>query len=571
MSPLSKQNSEPPPSDIVTHSSDRHAIEIARQETHTEMSNQWQARHPGVTLRECACVKRFPVEKGGPNALSLDPKLEYALVDHIGDFYTSRLPMKVRAASGVYFTPSTLSQWIVDAAAEKSSQFQRKKVLDPACGAGVFLVGVVYKIMMSFDGEEQDLLSHIESHVMGVDLDPFCCWLSQVMIDDVLLTHIASMSSLPRQVVFCEDALDLCEKDKFDVVVGNPPYAKATLSQAHKERFARSVFGHANLYALFLDKALRLTRPNACICLIVPASFLSGLYFKNLRHVIRTGTAVDAVMLLTSRKGVFANVLQETVVVRLLTQKKQREVETKTLSLINGEVVTSPVGMVTLPSALYSPWLLPKTPSDVLLLRQKDVHHLRDYGVKVSTGPLVWNRHKDALHSSYKPGRHPLVWAESITDNGEFSLRYEKRKGRSWITVPALQRAHLILREPAILLKRTSSKEQQKRLSLAILTQDVIDEYGGVVLENHVNYITCPTLDGVQLVGVNTLARLLRSDVVEKLVGCISGSVSVSAYELMHLPLPSVEALLRLSDIQGDQEFERALLRYYKQGRDSVC
>ena len=56
---------------------------------------------------------------------------------------------------------------------------------------------------------------------------------------------------------------------------------------------------------------------------------------------------------------------------------------------------------------------------------------LVDWGCEVATGPLVWNRHKPQLHDTLKPGRVPVMWAESVTPDGHFVLKATKRNHRT--------------------------------------------------------------------------------------------------------------------------------------------
>ena len=56
----------------------------------------------------------------------------------------------------------------------------------------------------------------------------------------------------PNFVEVCY-TLDVTPSPKFDLVVGNPPYGRVRLSAEQRERFARSLYGHANLYGLFTD------------------------------------------------------------------------------------------------------------------------------------------------------------------------------------------------------------------------------------------------------------------------------------------------------------------------------
>ena len=78
------------------------------------------------------------------------------------------------------------------------------------------------------------------------------------------------------------------ERRGYDLVVGNPPYGKVTLTESMRKYFARSVYGHANLYALFTDLALRITDTGGIVAFVTPTSFLSGQYFKALRNTLAT-------------------------------------------------------------------------------------------------------------------------------------------------------------------------------------------------------------------------------------------------------------------------------------------
>ncbi|WP_179123637.1 Eco57I restriction-modification methylase domain-containing protein, partial [Salmonella enterica] len=100
---------------------------------------------------------------------------------------------------------------------------------------------------------------------------------------------------------------------------GNPPYGKVSLDTEVREKFSRSLFGHANLYGLFTDLALRLAKPEGVIAYLTPTSFLGGQYFKALRELLIDESAPRAFDFISNREGVFDDVLQETL---LATFKK---------------------------------------------------------------------------------------------------------------------------------------------------------------------------------------------------------------------------------------------------------
>jgi hypothetical protein len=55
------------------------------------------------------------------------------------------------------------------------------------------------------------------------------------------------------------------------------------------------------------------------------------------------------------------------------------------------------VGRFTPPKEVSAPWIIPRRPEQVALVQaaQRQSTRLVDLGYRVSTGPLVWNRHKE--------------------------------------------------------------------------------------------------------------------------------------------------------------------------------
>jgi adenine-specific DNA-methyltransferase len=170
-------------------------------------------------------------------------------------------------------------------------------------------------------------------------------------------------------------------------------------------------------------------------------------------------------------------------------------------------------------------------------------HRLKDFGYKVSTGPLVWNRHKAQLAVKQSKKTFPLIWAESVTANGSFQFRAEKRNHVPYFkTEPGDD--WLITRKPCVLLQRTTAKEQPSRLIAAELPAQFLEQHGAVVIENHLNMIR--PINGTPVVSAAILTKLLNNSIVDRAFRCISGSVAVSAYELENLPLPAPEDLMQL-------------------------
>jgi adenine-specific DNA-methyltransferase len=167
---------------------------------------------------------------------------------------------------------------------------------------------------------------------------------------------------------------------------------------------------------------------------------------------------------------------------------------------------------------------------------------LADYGYRVATGQLVWNRHKSQFRDEPGKDRYPVLWAECIQPDGTFEFRAENRNHRPFIRVGEGQE-FLVNQEPCVLVQRTTSREQARRLIAAAIPNSFVIGHPGYVVENHVNMLLPTQLRPA--VSLSLLARLLNSATVDQAFRCISGSVAVSAYELESLPLPDIQSLTR--------------------------
>lgn len=334
-----------------------------------------------------------------------------------------------------------------------------------------------------------------------------------------------------------------------------------------RRRYHRSLHGHANLYTLFLDLAARWTQPGGVVAFITPTGFLGGEYFKTLRAVLAKEMPPIAIDLVLSRKGVFSEVLQETLLAAYCRAGRPRRVPVNVLSLVDEfQAAISTTGYFSLPRNPSSPWLIPRTQRQAALIRRMNhmPYRLHDYGYTVSTGPLVWNRHKHQLHDRQAPGAFPVVWSECVTNQGAFVYRTEKKNHKAFVQ-PKVTEAWLLTRQPCVLVQRTTAKEQRRRLVAAELPAKFIREWEAVSVENHLNMIR-PT-SPEPCVRLHLLARILNCAVVDEAFRCMSGSVAVSATELAALPLPAPQAVVALSHLADksstSNQFEAAINQLY--------
>ncbi|WP_395314305.1 class I SAM-dependent DNA methyltransferase [Enterobacter sp. ECC-249] len=486
----------------------------------------------------------------------------------IGSIYTVMLPVPYRSEMGAYYTPPPLVARLLDLSEKAGIDFAKASVIDPACGGGAFLAPVALRMLSKEKGNSPEwIFRRLVKRLKGIELDPFAAWMSAVLLESVLINLcIKAKRRLPADIIIVGDALKQEDVGTFDLVVGNPPYGRVTLDPDMRSKFSRSLFGHANLYGLFTDLATRFTcKDTGVVAFLTPTSFLGGQYFTALRTLLTEEMTPVSFDFVADRDGVFDDVLQETMLTVFKAGKHNKQTAVSLLipKGLNKAKVEK-IGSVSIEKGGKT-WLLPRGKDDLLFLNalKKMPTRLADLGYSVSTGQLVWNRLKDQLRTTKNATSYPLIWAESITPSG-FSFSAVRKNHVPYVEVKKKQE-YLITSSECVLVQRTTSKEQNKRILAALLPQSFIDKSGGVVVENHINIVYSNGL--LTNIDSGVIAELLNSRVVDRAFRCISGSVAVSAFELNSIPLPAPEQLIVIQNMLASgaekDAIEKAIASFY--------
>jgi len=302
-------------------------------------------------------------------------------------------------------------------------QLQQMTILDPTCGAGAFLFAAMETLAIMYEAclesmqaissadEFQTILtkvrqcpnqrffilrSIIEHNLYGVDIMEEAVELCLLRLslqliaeieraEDLALLpqidhHIHVGNALSNMSLSGKDgscSVDGISEDRafdwqrtfqevlhnggFGVIIGNPPYGRVALTAAQRRYFARGLFGHANLYGLFTDIAMRWTKPAGVIAYVTPTSFLAGEYFKRLRSLLAAEAPPLAADFVHARKGVFEDVLQETL---LATYRKGGEVNGTDVHHLDvasdSSARVTHAGRFIVPPDPAAPWLVPR-------------------------------------------------------------------------------------------------------------------------------------------------------------------------------------------------------------------
>lgn len=463
---------------------------------------------------------------------------------------------ETRTARSLFFTPPRLADRVISNLVCQGASLTDGHWHDPACGGAAFLVPIAQRMAQShLDSaiSASESLKRIETCLSGSDLDENLIYLSQQFLLMALAPLIEKTGIQPSITIKHADGLTVRESIAlYDVVACNPPYRKLKSEevQRYAVQYQEVIEGQPNIYGLFIERSLRLTRPGGHVGLLTPTSYLSGQYFSKLRTSILSRSDVLQIDMLSNRSAMFLDVEQETTVTTLRPHFEMTpELKATNVYVLDDTGNFVDAGACQLPKS-GKPWAIPRAAGDagILFDAEHSSFRLKDYGYIARVGSLVAYRDKrDRFKKKeiLEQGRValPLIWATDISPQGNFVHGREQKIIRSdlYVAVESLNDAG-ISTVPSVLLQRLTSSDQRRRLIAAPVPKDWLFEHKGFVCENHVI-----VLEQVYDKGWSPedLSKLLRTEVIDRVFRSMSGASNVSIFELNELPLPCPSILKR--------------------------
>ncbi|MGA7222487.1 MAG: Eco57I restriction-modification methylase domain-containing protein [Candidatus Acidiferrales bacterium] len=488
----------------------------------------------------------------------------------ISSLYALLIPPARRRKLAAYFTPPHLAQYAIDVLIDAGIEPGKDRILDPASGGAAFLVPLAARV--ADEGRRrrmsaEPILRRIESSLAGVEIEPDLAQLSRIFLSNLLRTEIRATGRSLRASIKSADTLRLSPPHQlFDAVIGNPPYGRVLRpSKPILKDFAGVIsHGHVNLYALFLERALRWVRPGGIVCFIIPMSFIGGPYFSEFRKRILETADILRLDPIDKRSDVFHDVLCDVCVIALRRKGSPARRVTPRCSLLMTGGPNIPLGNLDLPaSATGRVWALPDRDHSGQFFCH-GLETLEDYGYITKTGYFVWNReqHRYRVGRKPKPNEVPLYWAHNVVA-GKVCNPCDDVSSPCQVGFVKMKRgSSAVVQSDAIILQRTSNRRQRRRVVAGIIREAKVPGERGFVTENH-TIVIVPDPRKKQQISLTMLCRLLNTATVDARFRRISGSASVSTKALAKLPLPAATDVR--AAFKADIEIERAIDDAYAQ------
>jgi adenine-specific DNA-methyltransferase len=218
-----------------------------------------------------------------------------------GGLHLASLDRDERRAAGVVYTPSAVAEFVVELALDGcDEQLLDGPVLDPACGAGAFLLVVAKRLaarvalnvdLGSAEGHAR-LLQAMERSLFGIDVDETAVALCRRQLRE--LTKQLSPGRIPNNYLTTNIRVaDFLAPDsellrlKPTLIVGNPPYVPVDRIPSELAARLRRDFstarGRVDLYTVFMEQASEVLALGGRWAFITPDKFLTNESSSSLR------------------------------------------------------------------------------------------------------------------------------------------------------------------------------------------------------------------------------------------------------------------------------------------------
>ncbi len=290
-----------------------------------------------------------------------------------------------RKSQGIYYTPRYIVDYIVqntlgEILKEKSpEEIRNLKILDPACGSGSFLITAyqtlidywqriegkqikqesdkLKKLEQSFKKRDGSLISSQEkmrillNNIYGVDLDKEAVELAKL---NLLMKMVNSQIKLPQLANNIQEGNSLISgtekelkkyfgknwkdkkafewKEKYDVVVGNPPWVTLLHSKIgtaelkyFKDNYIVASGFKLNLFSLFIERALQLCKNGGLVSFIIPNRLLDTPSYRVLMKNIINNYQIKFIVDIP--RGSFENVVAGNIIICIQKQKPYEDIK----------------------------------------------------------------------------------------------------------------------------------------------------------------------------------------------------------------------------------------------------
>jgi methylase of polypeptide subunit release factors len=225
--------------------------------------------------------------------------LEISTIKELENHLELIIPHGDRKLNGAFFTPN----YIIDFIINEIKPQENHKNLDPSCGCGAFLIGLVDYYKRTFN---KNIKTIIKENIFGSDILDYNIHRTKLILTVYALQNGEQLSDKDFNL-YHQDSLQAKWNDSFDNIVGNPPYVKfQDLTEENRmylsKNWTTTEGGTYNLYFAFFELGYKLLNPTGKLGYITPNNFFTSLAGESLRKYFQNKKCVTRIIDFSHKK-----------------------------------------------------------------------------------------------------------------------------------------------------------------------------------------------------------------------------------------------------------------------------
>jgi methylase of polypeptide subunit release factors len=234
------------------------------------------------------------------NDLSLQVKeLDIDSIKVLENCLEMLIPDNDRKLNGAFFTPVYIVDYIIEDIKPKANE----RTIDPSSGCGAFLIGLAEYYHKQYG---KSIKKTVKENIFGADILPYNIERAKRLFSILALQHGEILEESDFNL-YQRDSLRYQWTEKYDNVIGNPPYVKfQDLSDENRDyliKYWQTVEkGTFNLYFAFFELGYDLLKEGGQLGYITPNNYFTSLAGESLRNFLINKKCLSKIIDFNSKK-----------------------------------------------------------------------------------------------------------------------------------------------------------------------------------------------------------------------------------------------------------------------------